>query len=139
MEDKLERYMDFAGAVPPCVTPARLEQLAARRRQRLQLPLGMAAAVLGVVLNAISVERFKVVSMICYLAMGWVVVLAMGDFYRSASPLSFWCLLAGGILYTVGAALYGVGKKIPYIHPVFHLFVLAGSVLHTVSVWGILR
>ena len=72
-------------------------------------------------------------------AMGWVVVLAMGDFYRAASPLSFWCLLAGGILYTVGAALYGVGKKIPYIHPVFHLFVLAGSVLHTVSVWGILR
>ena len=48
MEDKLERYMDFAGAVPPCVTPARLEQLAARRRQRLQLRLGMAAAVLWV-------------------------------------------------------------------------------------------
>ena len=68
-----------------------------------------------------------------------VVLNAMGDFYRAASPLSFWCLLAGGILYTVGAALYGVGKKIPYIHPVFHLFVLAGSVLHTVSVWGILR
>ena len=39
MEDKLERYMDFTGAVPPCVTPARLEQLAARRRQRLQLRL----------------------------------------------------------------------------------------------------
>ena len=100
---------------------------------------GFIAAVLGVVLNAVSVERFKKVSMACYLAMGWVVVLAMGDFYRAASPLSFWCLLAGGILYTVGAALYGVGKKIPYIHPVFHLFVLAGSVLHTVSVWGILR
>ena len=52
MEDKLERYMDFAGAVPPCVTPARLEQLAARRRQRLQLRLGMAAAVLWVLLFA---------------------------------------------------------------------------------------
>lgn len=98
-----------------------------------------AAAVLGVVLNAVSVERFKRVSMACYLAMGWVVVLAMGDFYRSASPLSFWCLLAGGILYTLGAVLYGVGKKVPYMHAVFHLFVLAGSVFHTVSVWGILR
>ena len=98
-----------------------------------------AAAVLGVVLNAVSVERFKRVSMACYLAMGWVVVLAMGDFYRSASPLSFWCLLAGGILYTLGAVLYGVGKKVPYMHAVFHLFVLAGSVFHTISVWGILR
>ncbi len=98
-----------------------------------------AAAVVGVVLNAISVERFKKISMACYLAMGWVVVLAMGDFYRAASPLTFWCLLGGGILYTLGAGLYAVGKKIPYIHSVFHLFVLGGSVLHTVSVWGILR
>lgn len=97
------------------------------------------AAVLGVILNAISVERFRKVSMVCYLAMGWVVVLAMGDFYRAASGVTFWCLLAGGICYTLGAVLYGVGKKIPYIHSVFHLFVLAGSVLHTVSVWGILQ
>lgn len=97
------------------------------------------AALLGVVLNAVSVERFAKFSMGCYLAMGWVVVLAMGDFYRAASPLSFWCLLGGGILYTLGAVLYGVGKKVPYMHAVFHLFVLGGSVLHTISVWGILQ
>ena len=96
-----------------------------------------AAAVLGVVLNAISVERFKVVSMICYLAMGWVVVLAMGTFRQNVSAAGFWCLLSGGICYTVGAVLYGLGKKLPYIHGVFHLFVLAGSVLHTISVYGI--
>lgn len=97
-----------------------------------------AAAVVGVVLNAISVERFKKISMACYLAMGWVVVLAMKDFYQAAGPFSFWCLLAGGILYTLGAGLYAVGKKVPYMHSVFHLFVLGGSVLHTISVWGIL-
>ena len=62
-----------------------------------------------------------------------------GGLLPGRQPLSFWCLLAGGILYTVGAALYGVGKKIPYIHPVFHLFVLGGSVLHTISVWAILQ
>lgn len=98
-----------------------------------------AAGVVGVVLNAISVERFKKISMACYLAMGWVVVLAMGDFYRAVTPLTFWCLLGGGILYTVGAALYGVGKRVPYMHSVFHLFVLGGSVLHTISVWAILQ
>ncbi len=95
------------------------------------------AAVLGVVLNAVSVERFKKVSMICYLAMGWVVVLAMKTVWDNLSPPEFWCLVAGGVCYTVGAVLYGVGKKIPYIHSVFHLFVAGGSALHTVTVWGL--
>lgn len=98
-----------------------------------------AAAVLGIVLNAISVERFKIVSMVCYLAMGWVVVLAMKDVMANVSPVGFWCLLAGGLSYTVGAVLYGLGKKIPYIHSVFHLFVLAGSVLHTITVYQIVK
>lgn len=98
-----------------------------------------AAAVLGVVLNAVSVERFKVVSMICYLAMGWVVVFAMKPLLARISGLGFWCLLSGGLCYTFGAILYGLGKKIPYIHSVFHLFVLAGSVLHTVCVYQIVK
>ena len=98
-----------------------------------------AAAVLGVVLNGVSVERFKKVSMVCYLAMGWVVVCAMPAVLQNLSSVGFWCLLAGGICYTAGAILYGVGKKIPYIHSVFHLFVLAGSVLHAVCVWQIVK
>lgn len=98
-----------------------------------------AAAVLGVVLNGVSVERFKKVSMVCYLAMGWVVVFAMPAVLQNLSSVGFWCLLSGGICYTAGAILYGVGKKIPYIHSVFHLFVLAGSVLHAVCVWQIVK
>lgn len=98
-----------------------------------------AAAVLGIALNAVSVERFKVVSMICYLAMGWVVVFAMKTFTQNVSAVGFWCLLAGGLCYTLGALLYGIGKKIPYIHSVFHLFVLAGSVLHTVTVYQVVK
>lgn len=97
------------------------------------------AAVVGVVLNAVDLERFKVFSMICYLAMGWVVVLAMKTLWTNVSPVGFWCLLAGGIAYTVGAVLYGIGRKIPYMHSVFHLFVLAGSVLHTVCVYHVVR
>ena len=98
-----------------------------------------AAAVLGVVLNAVSVERFKRVSMVCYLAMGWVVVFAMKTSMAHVSALGFWCLLAGGIAFTVGAVLYGVGKKVPYMHSVFHLFVLAGSVLHSICVYEIVK
>ena len=98
-----------------------------------------AAAVLGVALNAISVEKFKVVSMVCYLAMGWVVVFAMKTFLENATSVAFWCLLAGGLCYTVGAILYGLGKKVPYMHSVFHLFVLAGSVLHSVCVYQLVK
>lgn len=98
-----------------------------------------AAAVLGVVLNAVSVEKYKRVSMVCYLAMGWVVVFAMKTVLQNLSSLGFWCLLAGGLCYTAGAVLYGVGKKVPYIHSVFHLFVLAGSVLHTITVWEMVK
>lgn len=98
-----------------------------------------AAAVLGIILNAVSVERFKIFSMVCYLAMGWVVVFAMGTLRQNAGPVGFGCLLAGGLLYTLGAVLYGLGKKAPYVHSVFHLFVLAGSVLHTICIYLVVR
>ncbi len=71
--------------------------------------------------------------------MGWVVVFAMKTFTQNVSPAGFWCLLAGGLCYTLGAVLYGMGKKIPYIHSVFHLFVLAGSVLHTIAIYQVVK
>lgn len=95
------------------------------------------AAIVGIILNAISVERFKVVSMICYISMGWVVVFAMKTVLAEMSSFGLWFLLAGGIAYTIGAVIYNVGKKIPYMHAVWHLFVLAGSILHTVTIFTV--
>lgn len=95
------------------------------------------AAVVGIILNAVSVERFKVVSMICYISMGWVVVFAMKTVLREMSSTGLWFLLAGGIAYTAGAIIYGFGKKIPYMHSIWHLFVLLGSVLHAVTVYTV--
>lgn len=97
-----------------------------------------AAAVLGIILNAVDMEKFKVVSMICYLMMGWVVVLAFNTVAAKMPGVGLNCLIAGGVAYTVGAVLYGLGKKVPYMHAVWHLFVLAGSVLHTLSVFTVI-
>ena len=96
-----------------------------------------AAAIPGIILNAVNVERFKVFSMVCYLSMGWVVVFAMKAVLRQMSSFGLWFLLAGGIVYTLGAVLYGFGKRIPYVHSVWHLFVFLGSVCHTVTVFTV--
>ena len=95
------------------------------------------AAVLGIVLNAVGLERFKAVSMVCYIAMGWAVVFALGAVLENMSAAGLWYLLSGGFAYTAGIAAYGLGRKVPYMHAVWHLFVLLGSVLHTAAVYTI--
>lgn len=87
-------------------------------------------AALGITLNAIDLKGFRVFSMICYLGMGWCIVFALKATLACLPLPGLWLLLAGGIFYTVGAVLYGLGKKKRYMHAVFHLFVLAGSILH---------
>ena len=88
-------------------------------------------AVLGIVLNAIDLRKFAVFSMICYLAMGWCLMLMLKPVIATVSLPGLWLMLAGGIAYTVGAVLYGLGiKRLKYMHAVFHLFVILGSVFH---------
>ncbi|MBE6915880.1 MAG: hemolysin III family protein [Ruminococcaceae bacterium] len=108
----------------------------------LQGPLGWAllsivwgAAILGITLSAISVERFKVFAMICYLCMGWVIIFAIRPLLAALPWNGFLLLLTGGIFYTVGAIIYGFGKKARYIHSIWHFFVLLGSVLHFLSIY----
>lgn len=91
------------------------------------------AAVVGVVLNAVSIERFKVFSMICYVAMGWVIVFAFSPLVKALAPAGIALLVAGGLCYTLGLIFYRL-KHIRYMHGVWHLFVLAGAVLHFLSI-----
>ena len=92
-------------------------------------------AVVAIVFTAIDLKKYAVLSMICYIGMGWCVVLAAKPVLETIPlPALLW-LLAGGIAYTVGAVLYGLGKRHRYMHSVFHLFVLAGSILHFVCIF----
>lgn len=86
-------------------------------------------ATLGIVLNSIDIKKFKVFSMICYLAMGWCIVVKANLLPELLGMRGLILLLTGGIAYTVGAILYGAGKKHKYMHSVFHLFILLGSLL----------
>ena len=88
----------------------------------------------AVTLNAIDLKNFRVFSMICYIGMGWAVIFRLPVMIEALGWAGFALILAGGLLYTVGAVLYGVGKKKRYFHSIFHLFVLAGSVCHMLAV-----
>ena len=93
-----------------------------------------AIAILGIVLNSIDLKKFKVVSFISYLILGWLIVLAYGPLKEAVNWSGILLLIAGGIVYTVGAIFYGCGKKVKYFHSIFHIFVLAGSILHFLSI-----
>lgn len=81
------------------------------------------------VFTAIDLKKYAKLSMACYLLMGWCVVIAVKPVMNSVPMEGLLWLLAGGIAYTIGAAIYGVGKKHRYMHSIFHLFVVLGSVL----------
>ena len=84
---------------------------------------------LGVTLNAIDLKKYKVFSMICYLVMGWCIIFKASILPTLLTVPGVVLLVLGGVAYTIGAVLYGLGKKIKYIHSVFHLFIVLGSVL----------
>ena len=86
-------------------------------------------AILGIVLNSIDLKKYKVFSMICYLVMGWCIIVKVNVLPQLLGMTGFWLLISGGIVYTIGAILYGVGKKHKYIHSVFHLCILIANLL----------
>ena len=88
-----------------------------------------AIAVVGVTLNAIDIKKYKIFSMFCYLIMGWCVIVKGALLQSLLGVPGFILLLSGGIVYTVGAIFYGVGKKKKYMHSIFHLCILIASIL----------
>ncbi len=90
------------------------------------------AAIVGVVLNAIDVQKYSRISMVCYVAMGWVVVLAIRPLMASLAWNGLVLLALGGVFYTVGIVFYVIRRS--YMHSIWHLFVLAGSVCHYLSI-----
>ena len=87
-------------------------------------------AVLGITLNAIDLKRFNIISMVLYISMGWCIIFTAKTVYNYIGSAGFILLVSGGISYTIGAVLYGLGRKHRYMHSVFHIFVVLGSLLH---------
>ena len=95
----------------------------------------LAITALAVSFTAIDLKKYRVLSMICYIGLGWCIVFAAPVALRAIPLPGLLWLLAGGIAYTVGAILYGVGVHKRYMHGVFHLFVILGSLLQFVCIF----
>lgn len=91
-------------------------------------------AAVAVTFTAIDLKKYAVLSMICYIGMGWCIVIAAPIAIRSLPLPGLLWLLSGGIAYTIGAVLYGASKKHRYMHGVFHIFVVLGSLLQAICI-----
>ncbi len=89
--------------------------------------------VLGIIFKAFFINRFEIVSTIAYIVMGWMIILAIKPLYQTLPEGGIAWLVAGGLAYTLGTIFYA-WKKLPFNHAIWHLFVLAGSVCHFISV-----
>jgi len=91
--------------------------------------INTACTVLGIVLNSISLERWKKLSMILYIVMGWSVITSLGTVVALTPTAGIVLLALGGVLYTLGIIFYK-NKSVKFMHFIWHLFVLGGSILH---------
>ena len=92
-------------------------------------------ALTGITLKIFFTGRYQLMSTLMYLFMGWILVFAINPLFRNLSLEGLYWLLAGGLSYTVGAILYAI-KSIRFNHAIFHVFVLAGSICHFVTVYA---
>ena len=91
-------------------------------------------AVLGLVLDALPRRGARVLPFIIYFVMGWLIILAIKPLLTALSLAGFLWLLIGGILYTSGIVFYALDRRYPWMHGVWHLFVLGGSISHFVAI-----
>ena len=92
-------------------------------------------AAIAATLTAIDMKKYEVFSMICYVGCGWAVIPFAKQAYIALGAQGFYLLLGGGIAYTIGAVLYGIGGKRKWLHSVFHIFVVLGAFLQFLSIF----
>ena len=92
-------------------------------------------AILATTLNAIDLKKYSVLSMVFYIGLGWAILPFIPQTIELLGIAGFGFLLAGGISYTIGAVLFGIGSRVKWMHSVFHIFVVLGSILQFVAIY----
>ena len=93
------------------------------------------AAVTAVVITFTMFNKTKVIQMVLYMVIGWSSFATVFVLWKHFTPTAIILMITGGIAYTVGAILYGIGRKKKYIHAVFHIFIILGALLHFLGLY----
>ena len=94
-----------------------------------------ATAIVGITLTAVDLNKFKKLGMILYLVMGWAVLIAFKGIWKTVPKKGILLLILGGVVYTIGAIIYEIGKKHKYMHSIFHFIVILASILFFFSIF----
>jgi len=129
--DHISIYFLIAGTYTPFLLAYASERTAI---QMLLILWGLALA--GTLFKIFFTGKFRFISTLIYLAMGWSIVAAPSDFVDSIPPEQFRWIWIGGGFYTMGVVFYLV-EKIPFNHAIWHVFVLLGAIAHFIGVWSI--
>lgn len=98
-----------------------------------------ALALFGIFLKMKHIDRFETTALVMYAAMGWMALLKIGYLYENLAGAGFWLLLSGGLCYTFGIIFYVIDKRMLYAHFIWHIFVIAGALLHYLMIaWYVL-
>ncbi len=102
--------------------------------------LSWVGALTGIFLTLMDQERFKKVQMVMYIFLGWLSLFSMKTIYDNytTGKIIITLFVVGGVVYMLGAAVYGIGKKKRFVHSLFHIFVLAGTVIQFIGIYNYL-
>lgn len=125
-------YLLIAGTYTPILFTAIRRESAVTAWVLFGIEWGLAA--LAATLTAIDLKKYSKFSMLCYIGMGWGIIFAAKTLFAAVPIKGILLLILGGVSYTVGAIIYAIGKRCRYMHSVFHLFVVLGSLLQFLSI-----
>ena len=94
-----------------------------------------AFTIIGIVFTAINVDKYKVIATICHVINGWSILIGIPELINNAGHEGLLFMILGGVMYTIGSVLYGLGSKKKYMHCIFHVFCLLGTFFHFWSIY----
>ena len=125
-------YLFIAGSYTP------MALLTLRGGLRIGIMIAIwSIAILGVIFKIVTIgdfDRYKAISLIMYIGMGWLALFTIKPVIRMTSIRFLFWILAGGLAYSVGTIFYSI-KRIPYNHAIWHIFVLGGTILHFIGIF----